>query len=261
MAGRKKLSSARAVADVTSGVIFASVEIAAPPERVFTALTSAEDVVKWWGSDAMYRTTEWTMPLTPGAAWRSSGRGADGVPFAVEGEVVEVDPPRKLVWTWRAPWDGGNTTTITYRLEPIEGGTRVSIRHEGFGDRHESCRGHTEGWERVLGWLSIHAPFVGDSKYFFFKLVPPRTSFLSDMTAVEGAAMKEHADYWRAQATLGTAMVFGPVADPSGVWGLGTVEVASAEDARALADADPVIRANLGFRFEMLPILSVITRD
>ncbi|MGB7630001.1 MAG: SRPBCC domain-containing protein, partial [Candidatus Deferrimicrobium sp.] len=61
-------------------------------------------------------------------AWCTEGVGADGQPFSVGGEFVEVDPPRKLVQTWRADWDGGNVTTITYRLEPIAGGTRLRRR-------------------------------------------------------------------------------------------------------------------------------------
>lgn len=82
--------------------------------------------------------------------------GADGTPFAVSGEYLELEPPHKLVQTWRADWDGGNITTITYRLEAIAGGTRVTLRHEGFADRAESCRGHANGWERVLTWLRDH---------------------------------------------------------------------------------------------------------
>lgn len=251
----KKLSGARAIADVGSGTILATVEIGAPPERVFTALTSAEDVVKWWGSDDMYRTTEWTMPLTPGAPWKASGRGADGVPFSVEGEIVEVDAPRKLVWTWRPAWDGGNTTTITYRLEPIEGGTRVTLRHEGFGDRHESCRSHGQGWERVLGWASAHLPAPA-SKFFFFRLVPPRPTFPADMSAAEGKAMGEHSMYMRGKAAAGTVIIAAPVAEAKGAWGLGVVEVESEAEARALTEEDPVIRANLGFRYELAPLMT-----
>jgi uncharacterized protein YndB with AHSA1/START domain len=253
----KKLSGARAIADVTMGTIFASVEIAAPPEKVFASLTKAEDVVKWWGSDDTYRTTEWTMPLVPGAPWKASGKGADGVPFSVEGEIVEVDAPRKLVWTWRPLWDGGNTTTITYRLEPIEGGTRIVMRHDGFADRAESCRSHGEGWERVLGWLRMHAPLAAaPSRYFFFRLVPPRPTFPADMTPAEGKAMSEHAAYMRGKAMDGVVIVAAPVADPKGAWGLGVVEVASEAEARALTEADPVIGASLGFRYELLPLMS-----
>lgn len=146
------LKSARAVADVSNGILLAAVEIAAPPERVFRALTS-EDITRWWGSDDMYHVTKWTGDVRPGGTWVSEGVGRDGTPFSVRGEFLELDPPHEIVQTWRAAWDGDHVTTITYRLEPIPGGTRVTIRHEGFADRAESCRGHSHGWERVLTWL------------------------------------------------------------------------------------------------------------
>ena len=66
-----KKSAARAIADVTRGMILATVEIAVPPERVFAALTS-EEVTKWWGSDDKYRTTEWTGDVKVGGRWRAS---------------------------------------------------------------------------------------------------------------------------------------------------------------------------------------------
>ena len=147
--------TSRAVADLSEGLILATVEIAAPAERVFRALAS-EEIVNWWGSTETYRTTKWTGDLRVGGGWRTEGIGADGKPFSVGGEFVEIDPPHKLVQTWRADWDGGNVTTITYRLEPIAGGTRLTLRHEGFAGRRESCAGHTEGWEKVLGWLRDH---------------------------------------------------------------------------------------------------------
>lgn len=156
------LKSARAVADVTSGMILASVEIAAPPERVFRAVSS-DDITRWWGSADMYRTTKWSGDLRVGGAWVAEGVGADGTEFSVRGEYVEIDPPRKLVQTWRAAWDGDHTTTITYRFEPIEGGTRVTVRHEGFAERFDSCRGHANGWERVLGWLTLHFSTEGST--------------------------------------------------------------------------------------------------
>jgi uncharacterized protein YndB with AHSA1/START domain len=154
-----KKDDTRAVADVSAGLIIASVEIAAPPERVFRALTS-EELTQWWGSDDLYRTKRWTGDLRPGGEWRSEGLGADGTPFAVSGEFLEVDPPHKLVHTWKADWDGGNTTTVTYRLEAIEGGTRVTVRHEGFGERTASCTAHANGWARVLTWLRDHRAFL-----------------------------------------------------------------------------------------------------
>ena len=148
------LKSARAVADVSNGILLASVEIAASPERVFRALTS-DDITRWWGSDDTYRTTNWTGDVRVGGAWVAEGIGRDG-PFSVHGEFLEVEPFHKIVQTWRAAWDGDHLTTITYRIEPITGGTRVTVRHEGFADRIESCRGHGDGWERVLAWLQTY---------------------------------------------------------------------------------------------------------
>src|SRR5688500_17337147 len=109
-------SKARSVADFGEGRIVATVEIEAPPERVFRALAS-EEIVHWWGADGIYKTTEWTGDVRPGGRWRASGVAADGKSFAVEGEYLEADPPRKLVHTWKPTWDSGSATTVTYRLE------------------------------------------------------------------------------------------------------------------------------------------------
>jgi uncharacterized protein YndB with AHSA1/START domain len=251
---------ARAVADVTQGTILAAVEIAAPPERVFRAITS-DDIVKWWGSPDTYRTTEWVGDPRPGGHWRASGVGADGQPFSVEGEFLEVSPFTKLVQTWKAAWDGGNVTKITYQLEPIAGGTRLTLRHEGFGDRADSCRGHGAGWERVLGWLTSflkpkEAP--AELRYFVCRLLAPRPTFAQDMTAAEAEMMGRHAAYWTGLMKKGTVLVFGPVGDPKGAWGLGVVRVASEAEALALRDGDPAIQSGRGFSYEILPMLRAV---
>jgi uncharacterized protein YndB with AHSA1/START domain len=145
---------ARSVADVTAGVIHASVEIAAPPERVFRALTDGNEVVKWWGSPDTYRIDEFKADLRVGGRWYSRGHAVDGKPFRTEGEFLEVDPPRVLSQTWNPDWAPGLKTKLTYRLDPIPGGTRLTLRHEGFGDHREAFEGHTRGWERVLGFLN-----------------------------------------------------------------------------------------------------------
>ena len=147
-----KMRGPRAVADVTAGMLLASVEIKASPERVFRALAS-EDIAKWWGSPDLYRVTEWTGEIKVGGRWRSVGIGRDGKPFEVNGEFLEIDPPKKLVQTWAPKWLNGAATKVTYLLDAIEGGTRITVRHEGFGDAVEACHSHTAGWEQVLTWL------------------------------------------------------------------------------------------------------------
>lgn len=91
-------NAARSIADLSGGTILATVDIAVPAERVFRALTSPEEIVHWWGSDDLYRTTSWTSDFCVGGKWRAEGAGADGKPFSVEGEFLEIDPPRRLGW-------------------------------------------------------------------------------------------------------------------------------------------------------------------
>jgi uncharacterized protein YndB with AHSA1/START domain len=150
-----KKSDARAVADLMAGSILATVEIAAPQGRVFRALAS-DEITQWWGSAGTYRTTAFEAELKVGGTWRAEGVGADGVAFTVQGEYLEIDPPKKLSMTWRAGWDQDKTTTLTYRLEVIPEGTRITLRHDGFSGRRVSCQEHALGWEQVLSWLQAH---------------------------------------------------------------------------------------------------------
>ena len=145
-------STARAVADLTRGSILASVEIAAPPERVFRAVSSAE-VADWWGSAETYRVTRWTGDMRVGGWWRSEGTSATGQQFAVSGDVLEFDPPRLLVHTWRYDHQPSDVTTVRFQVEAIPGGSRLTVRHDGFRDR-DACDAHSRGWERVLSWLN-----------------------------------------------------------------------------------------------------------
>ena len=51
---------------------------------------------QWWGEKGLYRVTENHSDLRPGGKWSS----ADGKPFSVDGEYLEIDRPRLLVYTW-----------------------------------------------------------------------------------------------------------------------------------------------------------------
>lgn len=148
--------------DAVVGEIF----IAAPPARVFEAITDPNQVPRWWGQQGMYRITEWKGDVRPGGKWSSAGVSADGSTFRVEGEYVEVDPPRLLVHTWIASWNGKLETVVRWELSPpdVHGlhavgpkragtGTLLKIRHTGFAGAPEAAKNHSEGWKRVFGWL------------------------------------------------------------------------------------------------------------
>jgi len=250
-------SRARALADVNRGTILATVEIAAPPEKIFNALAT-DEVAKWWGSPDLYQTTSFEADLRPGGKWRASGAGKDGRAFSVGGEFLEVTAPTRLKQTWVAEWDGGNQTTLTYELSAIDGGTRVTVWHEGFAGRPQSCEGHAEGWEHVLGWLNSYASREGKPAHFLCRLIPPRADFAQTMSADERSAMMEHGRYWAGKLKEGVAIAYGPVLDPKGGWGVGIVRAKDVGAVEAMRDADPAIIAQMGMRYEILPMMAAV---
>jgi uncharacterized protein YndB with AHSA1/START domain len=147
---------ARAVSDLVDGRVVASVELAVVPERVFQALAS-RDVVDWWVNPGVFDTREWAGDVRVGGRWRASGV-ARGAPYALEGEFLEVDPPRKLVQTWHIAGAPGTPSTVTYLLEPISGGTRLTVHHAGLGapDHRENVgAGWRSSFDRLAEILSV----------------------------------------------------------------------------------------------------------
>jgi uncharacterized protein YndB with AHSA1/START domain len=146
-----KSGVARAVADVVERDLLGSVEVPAPPERVFRALASKE-IAQWWVRPGVFDTREWTGDVRVGGRWRASGI-TRGNPYALEGEFVAVDPPRKLVHTWIAVGEPVGPTKVTYHLEKIDTGTRITVRHSGFSSPL-TCLMTATGWETSFDRLS-----------------------------------------------------------------------------------------------------------
>ena len=95
-------------------------------------------------------------------------------------------------------------------------------------------------------------------KLFLFRLLPPRADFAQTMTPDEQDAMARHAGYWRELLDAGRVVVYGPVADPEGVWGLGVVRAGSQAEVIELGERDPVIVAGVG-TFDVAEIMGGIT--
>jgi uncharacterized protein YndB with AHSA1/START domain len=148
--------------DAVIGEVF----VAAPLARVFQAITDPEQLARWWGQHGLYRITEWKGDVRPGGKWSSVGVGADGKSFRVEGEYLEVDPPRLLSHTWIKSWGSNLKTVVRWELEPVDiqgihpsgpkrsgTGTLVKIRHTGFAGAPQDAKNHSQGWTLVLGWM------------------------------------------------------------------------------------------------------------
>jgi hypothetical protein len=91
-------------------------------------------------------------------------------------------------------------------------------------------------------------------KNFFYRLSPPRASFPADMTPEEFDAMRLHSVYWNGLLASGHAFAFGPVAGPSGSYGVAIVHLDDDADPGEVGRNDPAIQAGLGFSFEVHPM-------
>jgi uncharacterized protein len=89
---------------------------------------------------------------------------------------------------------------------------------------------------------------------FLFRLVPPRADFAQTMTPEEQQAMAEHMEYWQQLLKHGRVVVYGPVADPEGVWGLGVLRAGDRAEVLAIGERDPSVLAGVN-TFEVFEIM------
>ena len=97
-----------------------------------------------------------------------------------------------------------------------------------------------------------------NKKHFFLKLIPPRTTFMMDMTEEEKAIMQQHVVYWGKLLNDGIAIVYGPVMDPKGGYGAGVVAVNSDEHLSQIIADDPANGMN---KYEFYPMQAVYKQN
>ena len=94
-----------------------------------------------------------------------------------------------------------------------------------------------------------------EKKYFALKLIPPRPTFAMDMTDEEKSIMQQHVSYWGQLMDQGIVVVYGPVFDPAGPYGLGIVEVDNEEQVISITSNDPATAVN---RYEFYPMRAIV---
>ena len=97
--------------------------------------------------------------------------------------------------------------------------------------------------------------------YFVCRLNPPRATFAQDMTNEERLLMTTHVGYWADLIRQRIAVVFGPVGDPAGAWGLVVVEASDLADVASHTAKDPVILSGSGFSYTVWPMLRAVVRE
>lgn len=133
-------------------VVTCEIFIAAPCERVFQALTDPSQAVQWWGENGRYHLTQFHVDPRIGGKWSASGESVNMGTLNIHGEVFELDPPRRLAYTWISSWLP-KTTKVLWELETHREGTLVKLTHTGFEGNADHANAHSIGWNLVLGWL------------------------------------------------------------------------------------------------------------
>jgi uncharacterized protein YndB with AHSA1/START domain len=131
-----------------------TVDLAAPPEKVWVALTTAEGLAAWFGNTA-------TIDLRPGGSaqmkWIEEG-------YTANMRVERVEEPRVFGFTWHIyglPDDDPRRTYVEFTLEPAGAGTRLTVIETGFAqlseDAHQTAfDGNTGGWASELAELAAY---------------------------------------------------------------------------------------------------------
>jgi len=150
---------AKAIITPDRDAVISEVEIAAPPERVFQALTTREQALQW-GANEAYQMTRWEFEPRVGGRWNfTSHETASGKDYDHHGEVVEFDPPRGMAYTWFANFhkDQSHPTLVRWELTPTANGTRVKVTHSGLANMPDECKAYSEGWPGLLEALKSFA--------------------------------------------------------------------------------------------------------
>ncbi|WLQ05019.1 SRPBCC family protein [Arthrobacter oryzae] len=117
-----------------------------PPDKVFRMLTEPPELVKWWGPHG-FIIPDAELNLVEGGRYKFRMTPPDGEPFHLSGEYLEIDPPWRLVYTfrWEEPAPDDRETVVDVTLHRADGGTRLALSQGPFLTE-ERLALHRSGW-------------------------------------------------------------------------------------------------------------------
>jgi len=117
-----------------------------PRERIFRALTEPAMLAKWWGP-AGYTLPDIELNLEVGGSYRFGMQPPDGDLFHLAGEFVEIEPPSRLVYTfrWEEPDPDDQETTVGISLDGLGDVTAVALSQGEFRTDARLAL-HRSGW-------------------------------------------------------------------------------------------------------------------
>lgn len=128
--------------------------IKAPRDRVYAAWTDPAQLKQWFGPKDV-QTHDLIADARVGGQFRWDLSSPEGEKMTVSGEYRELQPGRKIVFTWHweddEDWEN-RPSIVTVELNDGEGGTELRLIHEQLPNE-ESRTGHTRGWNSALDKL------------------------------------------------------------------------------------------------------------
>jgi uncharacterized protein YndB with AHSA1/START domain len=126
----------------------------APRERVFETLTEPAELARWWGPHR-FTMPEIELNLSVGGSYRFTMQPPEGDPFHLAGEFLQIEPPRRLAYTFR--WEepdpddretvvvlslgtDGDATEVTLSQGEFATGARLELHRSGWTDSFEKLR-------------------------------------------------------------------------------------------------------------------------
>jgi uncharacterized protein YndB with AHSA1/START domain len=124
--------------------------IRAPRDQVYAAWTDPAQLKEWFGPESV-QTRNLIADVRVGGEFRWDLTDQEGKEVTISGEYREVEPGKKIVFTWRLEGDEDwkNHSTVTVEFFDREGGTEIRLTHEKLPNE-ASRDDHTQGWNSVL---------------------------------------------------------------------------------------------------------------
>lgn len=138
--------------------IVCEIDIAAPPQRVFKAISDAAEIRRRSPELSAYEMDarvggKWYLEMRPPQPYK----GVNVIRH--DGEILEIDPPRLLVYTWTANFhnDPQHRSVVRWELIPTKSGTHVKLTHSGLALEPEASKDYAGGWPGVLDQIKTAA--------------------------------------------------------------------------------------------------------
>ena len=135
----------------TTATVRVTHRFTASPERVFDAWLDPAKARRFLFATPTGQMVRAEIDPRVGGQYTFTDR-RDGEDVVHTGEYLEIDRPRRLVFTFMVPTYSSAVTRVTIEIVPLDSGCELTLTNEGVLEEYEE--GTTEGWSRILAELA-----------------------------------------------------------------------------------------------------------